>query len=83
MLVQGLPFFVFGKAFYSDEQMLPLYRGKPLLLGSSSSVNNKYGSIAPLSRIRSCGFWLVNEGALRIGGSDAIKPLVIQSCAWL
>lgn len=79
--VQGLPFFF--KTFYLDEQMLPLYRGKPLHLSSSSSVNNKYGSIAPFSRISSCGFWLVEDGALRIGGNDALTPLVLQSCACL
>lgn len=63
--------------------MLPLYRGKPLHLSSSSSVNNKYGSIAPFSRISSCGFWLVEDEALRIGGNDALTPLVLQSCACL
>ena len=83
--LQGLLFFFFFfcKAFYLDEQMLSLYMGKPLLLGSSSSVNNKYGSIVPFSRISSCGFWLGKDGALRIAGNDALKPLVIQSCAWL
>lgn len=36
--------FFFPEAFYLDEQMLPLSREKPLL-HSSSSVDNKYGSM--------------------------------------
>lgn len=55
--------------------MLPFYRGKPLLLGSSSSGKNKHGLTAPFSRITSCRFWLVKDGALGTGGSDAVKSL--------
>lgn len=58
-----------------------LLRGKPLLLGSSSSADNEYGSIVPFSRGSSCGFWLVKDRALRIGENDAVKPLVTQSRA--
>lgn len=59
--------------------MLLLYRGKPLL-HSSSSADNKYGSMCLSLELAPVDFGPGEDKALRRGGNDAVKPLVIPFC---
>lgn len=59
--------------------MLLLYRGKPLL-HSSSSADNKYRSMCLSLELAPVDFGPGEDKALRRGGNDAVKPLVIPFC---
>lgn len=70
---------LFLTVFYLDEQTLTSQEKTTTPWYFSSSVSNKYGSTPELAPVHLA----VKEKALRKSGNDAVRSVVIQSCAWL